>query len=76
MQPQKAKGPLETAQDRIDDLASKIVYSISVSNRIHEILDESLDGMNLTTVRHKSPELYSMIIYSTRMDIIHRTYAC
>jgi len=75
MQPQKVKGPLETAQDRIDDLASRIVYSISASNRIHEIMDESVDGMSLTVVKSKSPELYSMIVYSAKMAIAERTYA-
>jgi len=75
MQPQKVKGPLETAQDRIDDLASRIVYSISASNRIHEIMDESVDGMSLTVVKSKSPELYSMIVYSAKMAIAERTYS-
>ena len=75
MQPQKVKGPLETAQDRVDDLASKIVYSISASNRIHEIMDESVDGMSLSVVKRKSPELYNMIVYSAKMAIVDRTYA-
>ncbi len=73
--PQRVKGPLETAQDRIDDLASKIIYSIATTNRIYEILDESNDGVELTKLRSKSPELYQMVVYSAKNAIIERTYA-
>jgi hypothetical protein len=72
--PLKVKGPLDDAYERIDELASNLVYSLSSSTRIFEVIDEIDERVSLEDLKEKCPDLYKMIVYSAKIAIVEKAY--
>ena len=63
---------LEHAQGRAYTFASELIYSILVSIRITELIDEPFDSISFLSLKNKTPELYKIVLYSAVVSIDKR----
>lgn len=66
--------PLDGAQERVEDLATRIVYSMLTSLKIQSLVFDDPGTKTLGDLKEKNTELYRIVLASIKQDIRENPY--